>query len=62
MLGGAGGNLDANEFSKRAANAALLRMAAIGWGKEYISKRCWGTRLQMTVARLRRGVQLLVLA
>lgn len=33
MLDWAGGDFDANVFDKRAANAALLRMAANGWGK-----------------------------
>lgn len=34
MLDWAGGAFDANAFDKRAANAALLRMASNGWGKK----------------------------
>lgn len=34
MLNWAGGDFDANAFDKRAANAALLRMAWNGWGKK----------------------------
>lgn len=34
MLDWAGGAFDANMFDKRAANAALLRMAVNGWGKK----------------------------
>jgi hypothetical protein len=34
MLDWAGGDFDANLFDKRAANAALLRTAANGWGKK----------------------------
>ena len=34
MLDWAGGDFDANAFDKRAANAALLRMASNGWGKK----------------------------
>jgi len=34
MLDWAGGHFNANAFDKRAANAALLRMASNGWGKK----------------------------
>jgi hypothetical protein len=34
MLDWAGGDFDADVFDKRAANAALLRMAVNGWGKK----------------------------
>jgi hypothetical protein len=34
MLDWAGGDFDANLFDRRAANAALLRMASNGWGKK----------------------------
>lgn len=34
MLDWAGGAFDAKLFDKRAANAALLRMALNGWGKK----------------------------
>jgi hypothetical protein len=34
MLDWVGGDFDANAFDKRAANAALLKMAWNGWGKK----------------------------